>query len=49
MMKKKKLFIKIYETALHIAAQKENINIIKILLTHKNIDCNIVDNVFHDF
>ena len=32
----------IYETALHIAVEKENIEIIKLLLSKENIDINLI-------
>lgn len=35
--------IKIYETTLHLATQIENVGIVKILLSNKNIDINIED------
>lgn len=34
-----------YKTPLHIAVNKKNIDIIKILLDHINIDINIKDNI----
>ena len=37
---------KIRKTALHYAVMKECIDIIKILLTDKNIDVNIRDSIF---
>ena len=37
-----KLSIDIQKTALHIAIEKENIEIVKLLLSHPEIDINIL-------
>ena len=42
------ILIKIHKTALYVAIEKENIEIIKLLLTNENIDINIL-NVFNIF
>lgn len=33
------------KTALHLAVEKENFDIINILLAHKTIDINVTDNI----
>ena len=38
-----KLFHQFYKTALHIAVEKENIEIIKLLLTNDQIDVNTLN------
>lgn len=35
-----------YTTPLHIAAEKNNVEMVKLLLSQKGIDLNILDNVF---
>lgn len=35
-----------YTTPLHIAVEKQNVEMIKLLLEQKGIDLNILDNVF---
>ena len=42
------ILIKIHKTALYTAVEKENIEIIKLLLTNENIDINIL-NIFNIF
>ena len=42
-------FFSIYRTALHVAVEKENLEIVKLLLSNKNIDINqrsILKNTF---
>ena len=41
-----KILTKIHQTPLYAAVEKENIEIIKLLLTNENIDANIL-NIFH--
>ena len=40
-----KFYLKINKTALFLAIEKENIEIVKLLLSNKNIDVNII-NIF---
>lgn len=43
-----KLLIFIYRTALHIAVVNKNIDIIRLLLSHPNIDIYAKDYIFRD-
>lgn len=40
------ILIKFYWAALHIAVEKENIEIIKLLLVQPNVDMNIKNGIF---
>ena len=40
------IYKKLYETALYLAIEKENIEIVKLLLTNDKIDVNILNILF---
>ena len=40
------ILIKFYKTALYLAVEKENLEIVKVLLTNDKIDINIINILF---
>lgn len=41
------LLLIFHNTPLHVAVQNENIDIIQVLLNHKNIDVDITDHIYY--